>query len=324
MEQTDTTILQAHNLTKRFVKANGDSFTAVDDITFSLKRGEIFSFLGPNGAGKSTTIGMLTGQKLISSGTVTIDGVTLTEHATELKAKIGVVTQHNNLDRRLTARENLTYHGLYFGMNPTEIESRADALLQKFGLWDWKDEYVKSFSGGMVQRLKIARAIMHKPAILFLDEPTTGLDPHYREILWEQMLDLNQIGTTVFLTTHYMDEPERFSDRVAIFANGKIKALGTTNELKAMIPGHRIATFTSADFTEAILTKLAQEPFVKSFDQNKEHVTIYLEDQASANLSLISWLSQHALSFNDLTITNATLDDVFIYLTSDKEQTNDE
>lgn len=323
MTEINSTILSASNLSKKFIKANGDEFIAVNDITFTLKRGEIFSFLGPNGAGKSTTIGMLTGQKKLSGGSITIDGKSITDHASELKAQIGVVTQHNNLDRGLTARENLIYHGLYFGMSLHEVTNRADELLEKFGLSDWKNDFVKSFSGGMVQRLKIARAMVHKPSILFLDEPTTGLDPQYREILWEQMLNLNKEGTTVFLTTHYMEEPERFSDRIAIFAKGEIKAIGTTNELKSMIPGHRIATLGSSDLTDSLVEELKKESFVKSINKENGKVVVYLENDEDSNISLITWLSSKSINFDNLNVTNATLDDVFIYLTSDKEAKHD-
>lgn len=316
-------ILVVNDLKKTFTKANGAAFVAVNGISFSLKKGEIFSFLGPNGAGKSTTIGMLTGQKTPTSGSISIEGMSLSDHAAKLKAKIGVVTQHNNLDRGLSAKENLIYHALYFGMNRTEAVERADALLEKFGLKDWENDYVKSFSGGMVQRLKIARAMVHKPAILFLDEPTTGLDPQYREILWEQMLALNKEGTTVFLTTHYMEEPERFSDRIAIFAHGSIKAIGTSAELKALIPGHSVVRFESEAMSNDTLSDLNNQAFVKSTRLEKGIVTVYLNDHADANQDMVSWLSHHKINFKNLSITNATLDDVFIHLTSDKEQAHD-
>ena len=316
-------ILVVNDLKKAFTKANGFEFVAVNGISFSLKKGEIFSFLGPNGAGKSTTIGMLTGQKTPTSGIVTIDGMALSDHAATLKAKIGVVTQHNNLDRGLTAKENLVYHALYFGMERNDALARADVLLEKFGLKDWENDYVKSFSGGMVQRLKIARAMVHKPAILFLDEPTTGLDPQYREILWEQMLELNREGTTVFLTTHYMEEPERFSDRIAIFAHGSIKSIGTSAQLKALIPGHSVVRFESTAMSEHDIDALSAEAFVKSSHLEKGIVTIYLNEDSNANHLMVAWLADHKINFKNLSITNATLDDVFIHLTSEKEQSHD-
>lgn len=311
-------ILEVKNLSKVYTKADGSSFTAVDNVSFELKRGEIFSYLGPNGAGKSTTIGLLTDQKNPTDGVITIDGKELSDNSEILKAKIGVVTQHNNLDRGLTARENLIYHGLYFGMNKEEVEERASVLLNEFGLKDWENDYVKSFSGGMVQRLKIARAMVHKPDILFLDEPTTGLDPKYREILWDQMLLLNKGGTTVFLTTHYMEEPERFSDRIAIFANGKIQAIGTTQELKSMIPANTIATLSSITLTQEHLETIKNLDYVKEISVSKEKVTIYLNDTKHSS-DLMAWISSQNLTIDSFNISNATLDDVFIHLTSQKE-----
>lgn len=232
----DDVILDVKNLRKSFLQKNGHPVEAVKGISFQVERGEIFGFLGPNGAGKSTTIAMLTTGLAADGGEIFLDGKSVREDPVRARAKIGVVAQHNNLDRSLTARENLLFHGRYFGMERKEASNRADELLKEFGLWERRDDRVSSFSGGMSQRLKIARAIMHRPEILFLDEPTTGLDPNYREILWEQMLALNREGTTIFLTTHYMEEPERFCRHIAIVNGGEIKAFGTSRELKALVP----------------------------------------------------------------------------------------
>ena len=322
MRKQKNVILETKNLSKVYKKADGSHFTAVDNVSFTINRGEIFSYLGPNGAGKSTTIGLLTDQKNPSSGSVVIDGMTLSDHAAELKAKIGVVTQHNNLDRGLTAKENLIYHGLYFGMDRKELNERADHLLKEFGLKDWENDYVKSFSGGMVQRLKIARALVHKPDILFLDEPTTGLDPYYREILWDQMLLLNKEGTTVFLTTHYMEEPERFSDRIAIFANGSVKAIGTTQELKNMIPANTIVSLNSTSFDKPKQDQLKLESYVKEITVNKDNVKIYLKEQKYST-HLMKWVIDNEIVFDQFSISNATLDDVFIHLTNMEEQKHD-
>ena len=143
-----------------------------------------------------------------------------------------MVAQHNNLERQLTAEENLYYHGRYFGMDPKVIRERSEALLRKFGLWERRKDFVRSYSGGMAQRLKIARAMLHNPEVLFLDEPTTGLDPNYRKILWDQMLKMNREGTTIFLTTHYMEEVESFCDHVAIMKQGELLAYGTVEDLE--------------------------------------------------------------------------------------------
>lgn len=233
-------ILDVKGLKKSFRAKNGHVVNAVKGISFQVERGEIFGFLGPNGAGKSTTISMLTTQLAADGGEILLDGKSVLEDPVAARAKIGVVAQHNNLDRSLTARENLLFHARYFGMDKQTARERADELLKKFGLWERKNDAVGSFSGGMAQRLKIARAMMHKPDILFLDEPTTGLDPNYREILWREMLALNKKGTTIFLTTHYMEEPEKFCHNIAIVNQGEIKAFGTSQQL-TMLPANTSA-----------------------------------------------------------------------------------
>ncbi len=224
-------ILEVKGLKKQYHGKNG-TVDAVKGISFHVERGEIFGFLGANGAGKSTTINMVTTQLLPSGGQILIDGKDLTGDVAAIRRKIGVVAQHNNLERNLTAQENLYFHGRYFGMDPKTISERSEELLKKFGLYDRCNDYVKNYSGGMAQRLKIARAMLHHPEILFLDEPTTGLDPNYRNILWDQMLKMNKEGTTIFLTTHYMEEVENFCSHVAIMKKGEMLAYGTVKELE--------------------------------------------------------------------------------------------
>ncbi|MDD5886249.1 MAG: ABC transporter ATP-binding protein [Oscillospiraceae bacterium] len=232
-------ILEVRNLTKQYETKSG-KINAVKGINFSVERGEIFGFLGANGAGKSTTINMVTTQLQPTAGQIIYDGKDLTNNVVEIRKKIGVVAQHNNLERRLTAEENLYFHGKYFGMDDKTIQERSEDLLQKFGLWERRKDYVKSYSGGMAQRLKIARAMLHDPEILFLDEPTTGLDPNYRNILWEQMLKMNREGTTIFLTTHYMEEVENFCAHVAIMKQGDMLAYGTVPELEERTGTHSL------------------------------------------------------------------------------------
>ena len=224
-------ILEVRDLKKTYRTKNG-TVDAVKGISFHVEKGEVFGFLGANGAGKSTTINMVTTQLLPSGGQIILDGQDLTGNTAAIRRKIGVVAQHNNLERSLTAEENLYFHGLYFGMDKKEIQEKSEELLNKFGLWDRRKDYVKSYSGGMAQRLKIARAMLHSPEILFLDEPTTGLDPNYRNILWDQMLKMNREGTTIFLTTHYMEEVESFCQHVAIMKKGEMLAYGTVQELE--------------------------------------------------------------------------------------------
>lgn len=317
-EESKETILEIKNLKKVYMKKSGEPHTAVNGISFDLKKGEIFSFLGPNGAGKSTTINMLTAQLSPTAGEIIFQGKSLKDDPIFAKSKVGVVAQHNNLDRGLTARENLIYHGRYFGMSEAEASEKADELLASFGLSDWKNDYVKSFSGGMAQRLKIARAIMHQPEILFLDEPTTGLDPAYREILWQHVLRLNkEFKTTVFLTTHYMEEPERFSDRVAVYNKGSIKAIGTVDELRQMVPSQTIISITLARVTQALLDEVTKLKDVKAVSMKDEKTFIvYAEDSKRVLNELLVWVENKHLNLESINLSATTLDDIFIHLTT--------
>jgi ABC-2 type transport system ATP-binding protein len=210
---------------------------AVDGISLEIRAGEIFGLLGPNGAGKSTTIGILTTRVRPTAGRAFVGEYDVWQQQVPAKRLIGVVPQRPNLDFALTAREILTFHGAYFGQSAKEREERANRLLEEFKLTDRADHMVRGFSGGMMQRLSIARAMMHDPDVLFLDEPSAGLDPQTRLLLWEIVRDYNRKGKTIVLTTHYMDEADELSDRLAIIDHGRIIAQGTPGELKSSIPG---------------------------------------------------------------------------------------
>jgi ABC-2 type transport system ATP-binding protein len=214
------------------VKTFGE-FRAVDNISFSVEPGEIFAFLGPNGAGKTTTIKMLTTLLKPTSGSLTLDGLDPAKHQTEARKRFGIVFQDPSLDNELTAYENMDIHGVLYSV-PSRIRAeRTERLLKLFELWDRRDGFVKTFSGGMKRRLEIARGFLHTPKILFLDEPTLGLDPQSRNQLWSHVKSVNEKEkVTVFLTTHYMDEAERVAHRIAIIDRGKIVAQGTPDELK--------------------------------------------------------------------------------------------
>ena len=222
-------MIAVQNLTRKF----GD-FVAVHDISFTVERGEIFAFLGPNGAGKTTTIKILTTLLAPSSGTVRIDGLDPTRESTEVRRRIGIVFQDPSLDQNLSAWENLDLHGALYHVPRRIRRERMQRLLELFGLWERRDELVKQYSGGMMRRLEIARGLLHTPRILFLDEPTLGLDPQSRNQLWMHVKQLNKDeGVTVFLTTHYMDEADRVAGRIAIIDHGRIISLGTSAQLKA-------------------------------------------------------------------------------------------
>ena len=222
-------MISVRNLTKRF----GD-LAAVQDVSFNVKKGEVFAFLGPNGAGKSTTIKMLTTLLAPSSGSVEIDGLDPAKHPNQVRKRIGIVFQDPSVDTELTAYENIEFHGVLYHVPKGVRRERIAMLLELFGLWDRRNHFVKEFSGGMKRRLEIARCLLHTPKIIFLDEPTLGLDPQTRHQLWTQVRRLNQEEeVTVFLTTHYMEEAERVADRIAIIDHGRIIAEGTAAELRA-------------------------------------------------------------------------------------------
>ena len=215
------------------VKKFGD-FTAVDNISFEVPTGEIFAFLGPNGAGKTTTIKILTTLLKATSGTVEVDGRNPTTHENEVRQSFGIVFQDPSLDQDLTAWENMEIHGVLYGVPRTVRRERTEILLKLFDLWERRGSVVKEFSGGMRRRLEIARGLLHTPKVLFLDEPTLGLDPQSRNQLWTHVSHLNKTeGVTVFLTTHYMDEADRVADRIAVIDHGRIVAIGSPRELKA-------------------------------------------------------------------------------------------
>ena len=221
-------MIRAQGLVKRF----GD-FTAVDNITFDVAKGEIFAFLGPNGAGKTTTIKMLTTLLRPTSGSVSLDGLDPVTHQTEARKQFGIVFQDPSVDDELTAYENMDFHGVLYSVPKKLRRERIETLLKLFELWDRRKDQVKQFSGGMRRRLEIARSLLHTPKIIFLDEPTLGLDPQTRNQLWTHIKKLNdEEQVTVFLTTHYMEEAERVAHRIAIIDHGKIIAQGTPDELK--------------------------------------------------------------------------------------------
>lgn len=221
--------IEVKNLVKKF----GD-FTAVKDVSFNVKKGEIFAFLGPNGAGKSTTIKMLTTLLHPTSGEILIFGKNPVHDADAVRHSFGIVFQDPSLDDELTAYENMEIHGVLYGVSKKLRRERIEQLLNFVELWDRKDSFVKQFSGGMKRRLEIARGLLHHPKIIFLDEPTLGLDPQTRNHMWEYLKKLNETeGITVFFTTHYMEEADKIAQRVAIIDHGTIISIGTSEELKA-------------------------------------------------------------------------------------------
>jgi ABC-2 type transport system ATP-binding protein len=275
------TIIMVEGLEKQYPRS---PVKAVNGINFLVGRGEVFGLLGPNGAGKTTTIGVLTTRVLPTGGRAIIAGVDVVADPVGVKPYIAVVPQRNNLDRSLTAIENLTFHAAYFGIPRNERTRRAMELLKQFGLGERANDKVDKYSGGMAQRLLIARALMHSPRVLFLDEPTTGLDPQARLFLWDMIQTLNQHGLTVFLTTHDMEEAEKLCHRVAIMDHGKILALDTPANLSKLVPaGTRVELRVHYNVTLSEEKKAAILADVRAIDSVTGAEWTMARAQASSN-----------------------------------------
>ncbi len=321
-----TPAIAVSDLVKQYAKSKTN---AVDGVSFEVSRGEIFGLLGPNGAGKTTTIGVLTTFIVPTAGSTSIMGIDVAGDPISVKQRIAVVPQQSNLDRSLKVREILTFHGAYHGMPRKPREALADKLLEELGLGDRKNEKVSRYSGGMAQRLMIARALMHEPDVLFLDEPTNNLDPQSRLFLWERIRELNARGITILLTTHDMDEADRLCNRIAIMDHGKILVNDTSAGLKKLIPGGTVLevhAFGAPELKEAIKDRiqaaLSALPGVTKVDSSTSaedpgYMTfrVYAD---SAN-TLIGQAAQAIFSsgaeVRDLSVKQPTLEEVFIFLT---------
>jgi len=255
MKISDDQVIRTENLTKMYP---GMDLPAVDALNLLVHQGEIFGLLGPNGAGKTTTAGILTTRVVPTSGNAFVAGIDVRKHPALVKQVSGIVSQQNTLDRQLTVWENLYFHGRLFGINAKESRRRSDELLEDFSLTKWAKASVYALSGGMAQRLMVARAIFHRPAVLFMDEPTAGLDPQSRLALWDMLQGLNASGQTVVLTTHYMEEADQLCDRVAIMDHGRILALDTPTNLKKSTGADTIVTVKVMNDGERLAKELTR------------------------------------------------------------------
>ncbi len=311
-EQTDE-VIRTVDLTKVYP---GSDFKAVDALNLSVRRGEIFGLLGPNGAGKTTTAGMLTTRVIPTSGHAIVGGVDVVAHPALAKQVIGVVTQQNTLDRALTVWENLFYHGRLFGMPRKDARVAADELLQQFHLEKWAQASVFALSGGMAQRLMVARSILHKPDILFLDEPTAGLDPQSRIALWDILGELHRAGQTILLTTHYMEEADSLCERLAIMDHGKILALDTPAGLKASVGADSIVTVRSDGDLEALAQVVKRDiEGVTSSVSVDGAVIVNVQGASSVLAPIVSAAERNGFSVQDLSVAEPTLETVFINMT---------
>ena len=309
-------IIKTNALTKVYA---GADFKAVDALDLTVFEGEIFGLLGPNGAGKTTTAGMLTTRVLPSSGTALVGGIDVVATPALAKQIIGVVSQTNTLDRQLTVWENLFFHGRLFGMSASESRQTADELLEKFQLSKWAKASVYALSGGMAQRLMVARAIFHRPAVLFMDEPTAGLDPQSRLALWEILRELNGDGQTILLTTHYMEEADQLCHRVAIMDHGKVLALDTPAELKRTVGVDTIVVVKAAGDAESLARALSERIAGTTKTRVVDGgVELHVRGAERLLARVISAAEEAGYEVADLSVAEPSLETVFINLTGEE------
>ncbi len=294
----------------------GADFRAVDELNLVVFEGEIFGLLGPNGAGKTTVAGMLTTRVIPTSGTAIVAGVDVVAHPALAKQFLGVVSQSNTLDRQLTVWENLYFHGRLFGIGASESRATADRLLEQFQLTKWAKASVYALSGGMAQRLMVARSIFHRPAVLFMDEPTAGLDPQSRLALWEILRKLNEQGQTILLTTHYMEEADQLCDRVAIMDHGKILALDTPDGLKRSVGADTIVTVRSTGDMDALAAVLQEKvQGVRKHRIIDKGVELHVASAERVLARVVEAAESGGFHEADLSVAEPSLETVFINLT---------
>ena len=303
-------IIETKGLTKRFGK-----FTAVAGINLQIKEGEIFGLLGPNGAGKTTTINMLTTLIKPTAGQVAIGGYDLAKQGSEIRAIIGVVPQTFSLFPELTPEENLSYIGQLYGIAPEKIKQRTKELLETVSLYDHRGRISGIFSGGMKQRLSLAASIMSSPKILFMDEPTTGLDPQSRIAIRELTEKLNSEGMTIVYTTHDMEEAEKICDTINIMDKGNIIAKGTDIEIKHMIKEDHLVEIEIANPAKEIISELKKLPFVVNAHLEKGLINVYVKNKEGVFYKLTDFMHTRNQKVNEIRFKEHSLEDVFIHLT---------
>ncbi|MFE9913638.1 ABC transporter ATP-binding protein [Micromonospora sp. NPDC005553] len=313
-------LVEARDLTKVYpARGSTAEFRAVDGIDFALERGESFGLLGPNGAGKSTTMRMIAATSPISGGSLRVLGMDPMRQGPEIRARLGVVTQDDYLDNELTVRENLHIYGRYFGLSRAVIRDRATRLLDFAQLQEKAGDQVETLSGGMRRRLTIARSLINEPDILLLDEPTTGLDPQARHVLWDRLFQLKQQGVTLILTTHYMDEAEQLCDRIIVVDHGRFVAQGSPRELITRYATREVLELRfRLDERDTAAEKLRMSALATGGNETDgrvellpDRVLVYTADGEAALATV------HAMSLTPLTalVRRATLEDVFLKLT---------
>jgi len=302
--------IKVEGLTKQF-----NNFVAVDHISFSVKSGEIFGLLGPNGAGKTTTINMLSTLLNPSSGYAEVAGFDITTNRDDVRRNIGIVFQEPALDDKLTGRENLEFHAMMYGLDKEERRKRIENALELVELTDKADILVENYSGGMKRRLEIARGLIHEPKVLFLDEPTLGLDAQTRRHIWEYIRELNKkSGVTLILTTHYMEEADYLCDRIAIIDHGKIIAMDIPQRLKDVLGGDVISVEVEADI-DKLMDHLRGLSWIKAMKRHDEVLDLTVEKGEKRIPELISTAQKVGVSIASINLHEPSLEDVFIHFT---------
>jgi ABC-2 type transport system ATP-binding protein len=310
--RADDEVIRTESLTKLYP----GGILAVDGLDLSVRRGEIFGLLGPNGAGKTTTAGMLTTMVIPTSGRAFVGGIDVVQHPVAAKQVLGIVPQTNTLDRSLSVWENLYFHGRFFGMTAATARREATTLVERFRLADRSTSPVATLSGGMAQRLMVARSIMHRPAVLFLDEPTAGLDPQSRIALWEILGELHADGQTILLTTHYMEEADQLCDRLAIIDHGRLLALGDPAELKRTTGADTVITLTASGDLDALGRLLVAEiEAVQRYERIEQKLLLIVRGSTGLMPAVFNAAERHGFDVTDVSITEPTLETVFINLT---------
>jgi ABC-2 type transport system ATP-binding protein len=308
------TAVEVSELVKRYPKS---PVNAVDGISFAVEAGEVLGLLGPNGAGKTTTVGMLTTRVKPTSGRARVGDVDVLTDPVGARGRLAVVPQRSNLDRSISIRKNLTFHAAYHGVPAAEAATRADELLEQFGLLERADVKPDMFSGGQAQRVMIARALMHQPQVLFLDEPTTGLDPAARLFVWDRLSELRDRGVTLILTTHDMHEAATLADRVGIMDHGRLLQLDTPAALMRSLPGSATLELATAGGDGAVLDAFAALDQVERVEAVEGgRIRLYLAGDAPQMVApAAALLAEHGLHLDDVKLGTPSLEDVFIHLT---------
>ncbi len=327
---TEAPAVEVRSLVKRYAKGK---VNALDGLTFAVGGGQVFGLLGPNGAGKTTTVGILTTRVRPTAGQALVGGVDVVADPAGARMRLAAVSQQNNLDRSLSIRQNLLFHAAYHGVPAAQRRRRAEALLEQFGLVERANDKIDWLSGGQAQRIMIARSMMHDPEVLFLDEPTTGLDPAARLFVWDRIRELQARGVTIFLTTHDMDEAATLADRVGVVDHGKLLALDTPSALTRALPGRTtldISMNLDGAAPDAVLSALGELQGIERAEQVDEagaggppspapktlRARLYVTSDAPLMVPPVaSLLAAHGVSLTDVRIGEPSLEDVFIHLT---------